>query len=158
MPTAPRLPTSERIRRAGITAWSLIGIVIVLVMFVYVLLKIRIIFPPLVLALLLIYLLNPLVTRFEERGVPRLPGTLAAFTVFIGCATLLLMLVIPYVSRQVQDLSERWPEFREKTVMFVDDTAVELQDRFGISFNTTQIDCLLGADQTAAPGAPSDER
>jgi len=154
----PRLPTSERVRRAGITAWSLIGIVIVLVMFVYVLLKIRVIFPPLVLALLLIYLLNPLVSRFEERGVPRVPGTLAAFTVFIGCTALLLMLVIPYVSRQVQDLSERWPEFREKAVEFVDGTAADLKDRFGVSFNTTQIDCLLGANEIAAPDAPSDQR
>lgn len=154
----PRLPTGERLRRAGIAAWSLIGIAIVTAVAVYLLLKIRVIFPPLVLALLLIYLLNPLVSRLESRGVPRLPGTIASFAFLFGVITLVLMAVIPYISAQVRDFSEEWPRFRAQTVEFVDDTAETVQDRFGFKVNTAQIDCLLGADEIADPESPSEAR
>ena len=139
-------------------AWSLIGIFICLAVFLYGLLKVRVIFPPLVLALIIIYLLNPLVSRLQERGVNRLVGTLLAFTVFFGTLTLVLLATIPYVAAQADVFSDDWPRFREKTVEFVDDTAAGLEDRFGININVTQVDCLLGADEIPEPGAPSEAR
>lgn len=154
----PRLPTGERLRRAGIGAWSLIGIAIVTGLVVYLLLKIRVIFPPLVLALLLIYLLNPLVSRLESRGVPRIAGTIASFALFFGIITLVLMAVIPYVSTQIEEFSDQWPKFREQTVEFVDGTAANLEERFGVEINTAQVDCLLGADEIPAPDSPSEQR
>ncbi|MDQ4095552.1 MAG: AI-2E family transporter, partial [Actinomycetota bacterium] len=57
----PRPPAGERLRRVGIAAWSIIGILIVGAVLLWALLKIRIIFPPLVLAVLIIYVLNPVV-------------------------------------------------------------------------------------------------
>lgn len=154
----PRLPTGERLRRAGIGAWSLIGISIVTALAAYLLYKIKVVFPPLVLALLLIYLLNPLVSLLEEKGVPRLAGTISSFALFFGVITLVLMAVIPYVSAQVEDFSEQWPEFRAQTVEFVDDTALTLEDRLGIEVNTAQVDCLLGADEIADPDSPTTAR
>jgi predicted PurR-regulated permease PerM len=154
----PRLPSGERLRRAGIAAWSIIGLVIVAAIAVYVLLKIRVVFPPLVLALLLIYMLNPLIARLERRGVARPLGTFFAYVVFIGITTLILMATIPYFADQVSGFSEDWPEFREQTVDFVDDTAASFEDRLGIEINTTQVDCLLGADEIDAPTSPTEER
>ena len=158
LPAPPRLPTGERLRRAGVASWSLIGIFICVALFLYGLLKIRVIFPPLVLALIIIYLLNPLVSRLNRRGVSRLVGTLLAFTVLFGTVTLVLLATIPYVSQQVETFSEDWPKFRGKTIDFIDDTAANLEDRFGIDVNVTQVDCLLGADDTADPDAPSEAR
>jgi predicted PurR-regulated permease PerM len=158
VPAPPRLPTGERLRRAGIASWSLIGIIICVGIFFYLLLKIRIVFPPLVLALLIIYMLNPLVARLEQRGVPRVAGTFLAFTVFLGTVTLVLLATIPYVADQVEDFSDDWPKFRGKTIEFVDDTAASLERTFGFDVNVTQIDCLLGADDTTDPDAPSTAR
>ena len=158
VPAPPRLPTGERLRRAGVASWSLIGIFICVAVLLYGLLKIRVIFPPLVLALIIIYLLNPLVSRLQERGVSRLIGTLLAFTVFFGTVTLVLLAAIPYVSEQIDTFSEDWPRFRAKTVQFIDDTAAGLEERFGISINVTQVDCLLGADEISDPSAPSEAR
>lgn len=154
----PRLPPGERLRRAGLGAWSIIGIVIVLAMLVVVLEKIRVIFPPLGLALLIIYLVNPLVTRLQSRGVPRIAGTLLAYVVVLGSIGLVLSALVPFVSAQMDDFSDQWPEFRTKTITFIDDTALTIEDTFGLNINTTRADCLLGADDDPRIDGPTKER
>lgn len=124
----------------------------------YLLLKIRVIFPPLVLALLIIYILNPLVSRLAARGVSRVWGTLLGFVVFFGILTLVLIVSIPYVSNQVEDFGEDLPTFKRQTIEFVDSTAANLEDRFGVEIDTSQVDCLLGADDIEGIPAPSTER
>lgn len=154
----PRLPTWERLRRAGIGAWSLIGLAIVLLMMAYLLLKIRVIFPPLVLATLIIYILNPLVTRLHDRGVSRIWGTLLGFVVFFGILTLVLITAIPFVSRQIEDFGDEVPRFKRQTIEFVDGTAQSIEERFGVQLDTSQIDCLLGADELEGIPAPTTAR
>jgi predicted PurR-regulated permease PerM len=136
----------------------MIGVAIVATMLVYLLAKIKIIFPPLVLALLIIYLLNPLVSRLEERGVPRLAATLLSFAVVLGGVSLIIAALIPYVSRQVESFADSWPQFRVQAVDFIDDTAESIEDRTGIRIRTTQLSCLLGADDEPGPDAPSRQR
>lgn len=158
-PAPPRLPAGERLRRVGIGAWSIIGILILLAISLWLLLKIRVIFPPLVLALLIIYLLNPIVTRLEERRVPRWAGALLAYVVVLGSLTLLIIVITPLISRQVSNFAEEWPEFRVAIVHTIQDTAESIEDRFGTRINTTQIECLLGADDIAGDEtAPTRER
>lgn len=157
-PQPPRIPAGERLRRLGIASWSVIGIVIVAAMGVYALFRIRVIFPPLVLALLIIYLVNPVVTRLERRGVPRVLGTLLAYVVVLGGITMVIMALIPYVSRQVDDFADEWPRFREQTVSFIEDTSSGIEDRFGVALQTTQITCLLGADEIEREDVPTHRR
>lgn len=154
---SPRSPAGERLRRAGIASWALIGIAIVLVASGYLLLKIRVIFPPLVVAVLMIYVLNPLVTRLHQRGIPRVAGTILSFIVFFGILTLILLLMIPFVSDQVSEFSSEWPEIQRKTINYIDDAALEIEDRFDVEIDTTQVDCLLGADTLDDSGAPTVE-
>jgi hypothetical protein len=52
--TSPQLPPGERLRRAGVAAWSSIGILILAYLVFQGLIRIKIIFPPLVLALIII--------------------------------------------------------------------------------------------------------
>ena len=157
-PLPPRLPAGERLRRVGITAWALIGIGIVGTALIWGLIKISIIFPPLVLAVLIIYLLNPVVTRLERRGVSRVLGTLISYVVVLGSIAILVIALIPVISKQVDQFSQDWPVFRGRLVQFIDGTAESINDRFGTNFQTTQVDCLLGADETADPQAPTQAR
>ena len=157
-PAPPRLPAGERLRRVGIGAWSIIGILILLAISVWLLLKISVIFPPLVLALLIIYLLNPIVTRLEERRVPRWAGALLAYVVVLGSLTLLIITITPLISRQVSNFAEEWPQFRVEIVQTVQETSASIDDRFGTNINTTQIECLLGADDIESEAAPTHER
>ena len=143
----PRLPAGERLRRVGIAAWSLIGIGIVGAAFLWGLWKIRIIFPPLVLAVLIIYLLNPVVTRLERRRVPRLLGTVGSYVFVLGGITLLVIALIPLISGQAEQVGEDWPEYRGQILAFVNDTADGIENTFGTRIDTAQVSCLLGADE-----------
>jgi predicted PurR-regulated permease PerM len=156
-PPLPRLPASERLRRAGVAAWSIIGIVIVAAFFLWLLLKIRVIFPPLVLALLVIYLLNPIVVRLEERRVPRLWGTILSYVVVLGTITLIVIAISPFVSNQVQSFREDWPSFRTELVGTAEDAAGWLEDRSGVAIDLTQFECLLGAENTIADGPTTEQ-
>ncbi|MDQ3953801.1 MAG: AI-2E family transporter [Actinomycetota bacterium] len=148
----PRLPPGERLRRAGIAAWSIIGILIAVAIGLWLLYEIRVIFPPLVLALLIIYLLNPIVTRLEERRVRRAVGAVLSYVVVLGGLTFLGMALAPFVSDQVTNFSQNLPELREDLVDTINDFAVGIDDRFGIELDTEQISCLLGTEGTSVAG------
>ena len=156
-PPAPRLPASERMRRVGIAAWSIIGLLIVLAIAVWALFKIRVIFPPLVLAILIIYLLNPIVNRLEARRVSRLWGTLLAYVVVLGSLTLLILAVSPFIASQAEQFSEDWPEFKEQIVVSVDDLAASIEDRFNTNIDTTDLHCLLEVQVEEMSEAHCDE-
>jgi predicted PurR-regulated permease PerM len=108
------------------------------------------------LATLIIYLLNPLVSRLEERGISRLVGVLLSYVVVLGGITLLVIALTPFVSQQIDNFSQEWPQFRGQTISFVDKTAASLEQRTGLQLDTTQVDCLLGADAT--PTGPTHAR
>ena len=154
----PRLPAGERLRRAGVAAWSIIGIMILATASIWILFKIRIIFPPLVLALLIIYLLNPLVTRLEQRDVSRTIGTILAYVVVLGGITLLVIAATPYVSRQIDTFREQWPEFKVELADSIVDFGDDLNRRFGVQLDTSRVSCLLDADDTVGDDAPSHAR
>lgn len=149
MQAPPRLPAGERLRRAGIAAWSIIGISIVVAIALWLLYEVRVVFPPLVLALLIIYLLNPIVTRLQERGVRRSVGAVLAYVVVLGSLTVLGMILAPFVSGQVSNFSDSAPELRQDLVDTINDAAAELDDRTGIEIDTEQISCLLGPEGTS---------
>jgi predicted PurR-regulated permease PerM len=154
-PTPPRLLPGERLRRAGIASWSIIGILLVLAISVWLLFRISVIFPPMVLALLIIYILNPVVSRLERRRIPRLVGAVGSYVVFLGLMTLLVIALVPVISDQVDHFVEEWPRFRAQIVDFVEDTAASVENRFNTDIDTAQVTCLIGGDEISDPDAPS---
>src|SRR6266540_4540254 len=104
-------PFVARAARWGLLAWTLIGVLILAwVIYRYVLFPIRVIFPPLVIALVFIYLLNPLVSALEKRGVRRVWGTLLCYVVFLTAVGVGLAYLIPAVSDQVTAFVRGVPE------------------------------------------------
>jgi predicted PurR-regulated permease PerM len=95
-------PFVARAARWGLLAWSVIGVLVLAwVVFRYVLYPIRIVFPPLVVALIVIYLLNPIVTYLQSRGVRRGLGTLVVYVVVLSLAGVALAYLIGGVAHQV---------------------------------------------------------
>ena len=63
-------PFVARAARWGLVAWSLIGLLILIYLaWRFVLVPVGVIFPPLLVALVVIYLLNPVVSRLERRPI-----------------------------------------------------------------------------------------
>ncbi|MEJ7582893.1 MAG: AI-2E family transporter [Acidimicrobiales bacterium] len=103
----------ERIRTIGKAAWWLLGITLVVALIGYVGYVIRVIFPPLVLAGIIVFLANPIVGALHRRGLPRVLGTAATYLAFFLTIGLVGVLVSPLVAQQFDDLSERFPKVRE---------------------------------------------
>jgi predicted PurR-regulated permease PerM len=94
-------PFVARAARWGLVAWSAIGVGAVAYFgFRFVLYPIRIIFPPLVVAMIAVYLLNPVVTALERRGMRRVWGALLVYLVFAAIFGTALYLMIPVVVEQ----------------------------------------------------------
>lgn len=66
---------------------------------------------PVVLALILYYLLRPVLRLLERFKIPRIWGILIIFLGGIGLLTLLSVLVFPFMREQFQNLIEEFPEY-----------------------------------------------
>jgi predicted PurR-regulated permease PerM len=108
-------PYVARAARWGILAWATIGLLLIgYFAFRYVVYPIRIIFPPLVVALIMLYLLNPLVSGMERRGMRRGWATLLVYMAFLAVVGTGLYFLVPLVAEQVDAFVRAAPSiFRE---------------------------------------------
>jgi len=126
-----------RTARWGVVAWSAIGVLLLLgIFFRFVVYPVRIIFPPLVLALIFVYALNPVVTWMKERGVPRILGALVTYVVLLGTLGIGLRFLIPVVADQVDSLSRTLPSLLARAQGAI----VDLVERFGGEASNVAID------------------
>ncbi|MEX2293031.1 MAG: AI-2E family transporter [Acidimicrobiales bacterium] len=103
----------ERIRRAGAVCWAMCGVAAFVIVLGAIAWVVRVIWPPLVLAGAIVFLLNPVVTALQHRHIPRAVGTAAAYLGVAAIITLTVLIVAPLATRQYDDLAERWPELRQ---------------------------------------------
>jgi predicted PurR-regulated permease PerM len=118
----------ERFSVAGRAAWSLLGIGAALAVVFWLAMQVRVVFPPLVLAGAIVFLLNPIVTGLQRRGVPRAAGTGLSYLGFFGLVTLVGFLVAPLITQQAEDLSEQWPELRGDMEDWLNDVSQRSKD------------------------------
>lgn len=103
------------IRRVGIFSWSMIGLMLLIVALFYVLVRGRVIFAPLLLAVVIIYILNPLVSWLGARGTPRVFGAIIGFLVFSSAVALLAVIIFPDIRSQAESFIERFPSLYDQT-------------------------------------------
>ncbi len=103
-------PRLSRIAKWGVVCWSLIGVAI-LAYFVYrvALYPIRVVVVPLAVAMVIVYLLNPIVSAIEGRGVPRVWGTLLTYLVFLSIVGVALRFLVPMLASQVSSFASTLP-------------------------------------------------
>jgi len=65
---------------------------------------------PFLVALVISYVLNPIVNLLHERKVPRTAAVLLIYAVFVTSLAVILMNVIPMFFRQVEELNQHMPE------------------------------------------------
>jgi predicted PurR-regulated permease PerM len=126
VPSESRPVTREGLVRAGLVAWSIIGFLLLIFIAVRLLYEVREIFPPLVLALALLFLLNPLVSRLERRGVGRAIGTIVIYLLFLTAVILVGVALAPTMRAQFQELAERFPELVDSAIASAQNIASQL--------------------------------
>ncbi len=118
----------ERIRRAGAVSWALVGVAAVIVVLGVIAWVLRVIWPPLVLAGAIVFLLNPVVTRLQRRHIPRVLGTAISYLAVAAIITLTIVLVAPLATKQYDDLVAEWPELRQDLEDSIDDLAARSEE------------------------------
>jgi predicted PurR-regulated permease PerM len=103
---------TERIRRAGAVAWAVLGLAALLALILFLGWVVRVIWPPLILAGAIVFLLNPVVTRIQRHSVPRALATAASYLAVAGVIVLTGLLVAPLARHQYDDLANEWPRIR----------------------------------------------
>ncbi|HEX2038809.1 MAG TPA: AI-2E family transporter [Acidimicrobiales bacterium] len=121
---------TDGLRRAGQLSWAVVGIAALLAVLGLVAWTLRVVFPPLVLAGAIVFVLNPVVTRLQHRGVPRALGATLAYVAVLGSITAAGFLLAPLAADQARELGAEWPEIRERVERWVDDRAADSQGTF----------------------------
>jgi predicted PurR-regulated permease PerM len=122
-------PFVVRAARWGIVAWATIGVLVLTVFFFrFVVYPVRVIFPPLVVALIGLYLLNPIVSALERRGIARIWGTLLTYLVGMAILGMVLTFTVPLVAEQVQEFARSAPRLIDQ----VTEGFQDLASRFGV--------------------------
>lgn len=119
----------DRLVRWALRTWLTIGAVVLLVAVWWVLREpIGLVLPPVAIAAVLVYLLNPVVTALARRGVPRPLGTLLAYLAGATVLWSVVALVGPLLVRQGGELVAELPEIGASLQAWVN----ERLDRLGV--------------------------
>ena len=124
--TEPEESLFSVVRRVGIFSWAAIGLALLVALLGYLLIRGRVILAPLLIAVVVIFVLNPLVGLLNRRGIPRVFGTAIGFLLIAAGFALLGVLVIPSIIDQATSFSETFPEIFDNTGDQVSDLVVYL--------------------------------
>jgi predicted PurR-regulated permease PerM len=119
---------AERIRRAGAVAWAVGGLVVLLALVGVVAWYLRVIWPPLVLAGAIVFILHPVVSWEATRGIPRAVGTGLAYLGVLAVVALAVLLAYPLAADQGKELADQWPEIRSDLKHRVNELAKDSED------------------------------
>lgn len=116
----------DGIRKAGVFAWSLLGTILLVAALLWLITRFWIIVPPVVVAIAIIYLINPVVTRLQKRGVARWLGSCLSYVVLVGLLTLIGYLIIPSIADQGRELADDFPTIYDDLVADIEEFAGRL--------------------------------
>ena len=104
-------------------AWALCGVAALIAILGLIAWVLRVIWPPLILAGAIVFLLNPVVTRLQGRHIPRALGTALAYLGVLGLIVTVGLLVAPLATKQYDDLAKEWPDLKADLERQIDDLA-----------------------------------
>jgi predicted PurR-regulated permease PerM len=130
----------DRIVRWGLFCLALSAIVaVILSAFVYLVLPFRVIFAPVALALVVVYMLNPLVTRLERRGIKRGLGVAIVYVAFVALVSLAMSLIVPIIARQITGFIDNLPGYVEHATKNINEFAEKRGSDFRIDLTTEKV-------------------
>lgn len=113
-------------RRLGIAVWSLLGTLLLLWAFAWIMGRIWIMVPSVVLAAAIIYVLNPVVHWLQERGMARWMGSCLSYLALLAVFTLIGFLIFPSLADQGRQLADDFPQIYDDLVADLEGFAADL--------------------------------
>ena len=127
------------VRRVGVFSWATIGALILIFFGAYVLIEGRVIFAPLFLALIVVFVLNPFVTALQHRGIHRIIGAAIGFLAFLAGLVALGLVVFPSIADQASGFASEFPNLYDDLA----DQIVSTGERFGLDASIWSYDQIL---------------
>jgi predicted PurR-regulated permease PerM len=137
----------ERFVRIGIVAWCGIGVIILGYLMLRLMVYVNPIVPPLLIAVAVVYLLNPLVSALERRGVPRVAGAGIVYVLFLCIVALLISLLVPLVARQVTEVVTHFPDYLTDAQAYVRRVAARFGQEPNFRLDAEQVREWLSAGE-----------
>jgi predicted PurR-regulated permease PerM len=75
---------------------------------------------PFIIAMMISYILNPIVVLLNQRMMPRTIAVLLIYSVFIVCVTVIIINVIPMFMKQLDELNEHLPQLAIRGQSLID--------------------------------------
>jgi predicted PurR-regulated permease PerM len=138
IPDGRRVDIGSLVTRIGIGAWSLLGLLLVIYAGLWIAVQLEVLLGPVVLAVAMIYVLNPIVRLVGGWGGPRWLAVLGSFLALVAVIVLLGFLVIPSISSQAGDLARDFPTIFDESAVELEDTL----DNFGFTVDLWDYDRL----------------
>ncbi|MBI4733818.1 MAG: AI-2E family transporter [Rubrobacteridae bacterium] len=111
----------ERVKRWGISAWSIIGIILLLVIAAFAILSIRAVLIPFLIALVFVYIIRPMAYYLDKKGVPRTLSIIISYLVIILVVALLGAYVGPILYNEGNGLIKNMPKYVATASVFATD-------------------------------------
>ena len=127
------------VRRVGVFSWASIGALILIFFGAYVLIEGRVIFAPLFLALIVVFVLNPFVSALQRRGIHRLVGAAIGFLAFLAGLIALGLVVLPSIADQASGFASEFPDLYDQLA----EQVVSTGERFGLDASIWSYDEIL---------------
>src|SRR5687768_4055079 len=103
------MAVTERIRRAGQVAWAVVGLAVIVALVGTIAWYFRVIWPPIILAGAIVFVLNPVVTFFHHRRVPRAVGAGLSYLAVAATVAVVALITLPIASDQADELEDELP-------------------------------------------------
>jgi predicted PurR-regulated permease PerM len=145
-PPPDRPSPYERFVRIGITAWCGIGVIVLGYLLLRLMVYVNPVIPPLLIAVAVVYLLNPVVSALERRGVPRVAGAGIVYLLFLCIVALIVSLLVPVVARQVSQVVEHFPEYLDDAQAYVRRVAARFGQEPNFRLDADQVRAWLTAE------------
>lgn len=130
----------DRVVRWGLFCIALAAILsVTFSAFYFLIWPLRVLFAPVALALVVVYLLNPLVTRLEGRGIRRGLGVAIIYVLFVAVVAVGLSLLVPVIARQITGFIDKLPEYVQDATREINEFAAKRGWDYRINLSTEQI-------------------
>ncbi|MHB0975871.1 MAG: AI-2E family transporter [Candidatus Aquicultorales bacterium] len=139
----------EPYRALAFKVWAWVGICIIVVGAVWTLWQIQAVLPPFIYALLIVYLLRPLVNGLEDRKVPRVLAIVISYLLVVAAIALLLLIIIPIFVGEVKAFLGALP----KQVESIKATVIDLTQRIRLMNSAPLNDALDSVSKSLSTAA-----
>jgi predicted PurR-regulated permease PerM len=134
----------DRVVRWGLFCAALSAIAgVVVSVFVFLIWPLRVVFAPIILALVVVYLLNPLVARLQRRGFKRGVSVAVLYVAFIGVVGTGLAFLIPLLAHQIGALLNKLPTYIENATAAINRFAARRHSSFRIKLTPEQVQAYV---------------